>query len=738
MAPTWPLTLDSIVCNDIDNPALDGGNEKYLLGDRCANAPRTFLNEDKCLFSDEVSACSNEAVVSDTEITLSEDNLKAMYDGSGRFVYAVNGLRIEDTGSPCEDNGRSRWLKIYDTDASGTCLESTYNDDTIATLSSLLETQISDYSDAETIDILYQTSNGDCSVPVGQDLSGSSIVVAASVYDFTPWVRQHPGGKAAIKQFANQNKALLEYPDHHEMWRWEDNKDVSIYIGRLDYSTSFRDLHPELQTNAIKDYFGIESAVSNDKVVVCGSPFEVANDHSLGETGLSFSRNGENNSHPASLLRLQRSTQWLSVVLDAQDQLRQRMAWALSQIFAINDSDTKEKEQSEGFITFYDIFVRNSFGNYRDIMKEVSYSPMMGMMLSYLGSQSTAYVLRKKSLLQYADENFAREIMQLFSIGTVLLNSDGTAQLDNDEQVLTYTNDHIQSYARAWTGFDYQSRRGNIERSDNNPNRIDPMDVIGEYRDVFPKIDLSNGYIGDRYPLCVDLPPLQFLRKGSVYRLLGSSTLLQLQANPNSRFLKVDVTSKSIALDSSSELYDKLCNANGGSTCNYDSKVVLDENLSCNGDECDVDTLTFVEVGDGVYFEYVRQPCVELSFYNNGKTVTTQNRDDELCENPNLPVAGEFCSSTMTKTRAEAKNCKYIHERMAYDTALGRCEEIGQTFSDYTKAKDMSGEFQGCWGYSRFHHWHPASCSVKIKVEKYSGYAAIVHDPASLLSEIAL
>lgn len=58
-------------------------------------------------------------------------------------------------------------------------------------------------------------------------------------------------------------------------------------------------------------------------------------------------------------------------------------------------------------------------------------------------------------------------------------------------------------------------------------------------------------------------------------------------------------------------------------------------------------------------------------------------------------VAGEYCSEESDDWRAEAKNCKYIHERMAYDTALGRCEEIGQTFSDYTKAKDMSGENLG-------------------------------------------
>lgn len=112
---------------------------------------------------------------------------------------------------------------------------------------------------------------------------------------------------------------------------------------------------------------------------------------------------------------------------------------------------------TETFVNFYDIFVRNAFGNYKDILREVSYSPLMADMLTYYESKSTECIYNKYGRIQFADENFAREIMQLFSIGLVELNSDGTMKLDeNDIPIPTYSNDDITEYARVWTGFTRQ------------------------------------------------------------------------------------------------------------------------------------------------------------------------------------------------------------------------------------------------------------------------------------------
>ena len=91
--------------------------------------------------------------------------------------------------------------------------------------------------------------------------------------------------------------------------------------------------------------------------------------------------------------------------------------------------------------------IRNAFGNYADVLKEVSYSPMMAWMLSYYGGQSTAFVARRGQL-SFADENYAREIMQLFTTGLFQLHKNGTQVLDEDgKSQHVYTNDDIGTRA---------------------------------------------------------------------------------------------------------------------------------------------------------------------------------------------------------------------------------------------------------------------------------------------------
>lgn len=88
--------------------------------------------------------------------------------------------------------------------------------------------------------------------------------------------------------------------------------------------------------------------------------------------------------------------------------------------------------------------------------------------------------------------------MQLFSTGLYLLNIDGTPKLDKNKQpIAVYSNDEIMSFARIWTGFDYQQGRGNVEESSWSGNRHDPMRIQASWRDKFPKSDLVGGYIGD-------------------------------------------------------------------------------------------------------------------------------------------------------------------------------------------------------------------------------------------------
>ena len=145
-------------------------------------------------------------------------------------------------------------------------------------------------------------------------------------------------------------------------------------------------------------------------------------------------------------------------------------------------------------------------------MREVAYSPLMATYLTFLESKLQAYTG------SYPDENFAREIMQLFSVGLYRLRMDGTVYVDAaGEPLATYDNDDIMDGARLWTGFALRASRGNLEHytGDNHENMVDPMKIVPTKRDAFPKMDLYDGHIGDGYPLCVELPPRAFLRKGA-------------------------------------------------------------------------------------------------------------------------------------------------------------------------------------------------------------------------------
>ncbi len=132
----------------------------------------------------------------------------------------------------------------------------------------------------------------------------------------------------------------------------------------------------------------------------------------------------------------------------APDPLRQRVAFALSQIFVISDRLEDLGVEPAGMANYYDHLLAHSFGNYRDLLRGVALHPCMGLYLSHLGNRKADPDARV-----FPDENFAREIMQLFSIGLWELNPDGTRRLDAQGQPIpSYTNDDITEFARVFTG----------------------------------------------------------------------------------------------------------------------------------------------------------------------------------------------------------------------------------------------------------------------------------------------
>ena len=134
-----------------------------------------------------------------------------------------------------------------------------------------------------------------------------------------------------------------------------------------------------------------------------------------------------------------------------EDQLRQRAAFALSQIFVISFTDPTLRSQVRGVASYYDMLGENAFGNFRDLLEAVSLHPMMGVYLSHLKNQKEDVATGR-----VPDLNFAREITQLFTIGQYKLNADGSVVLAADgKPAAAYESADLQGLSQVFTGWSW-------------------------------------------------------------------------------------------------------------------------------------------------------------------------------------------------------------------------------------------------------------------------------------------
>jgi uncharacterized protein (DUF1800 family) len=158
------------------------------------------------------------------------------------------------------------------------------------------------------------------------------------------------------------------------------------------------------------------------------------------------------------------------------DQLRRRVSWALSQIWVVSGVDT---QQSRWLQEYYKILDRNAFGNYRNLMAEMTLNPAMGNYLDMIRSTRTN-----------PNENYPREIMQLFTIGLVMLNQDGTPILDgNGNPIPTYDQDKVTNFTKVFTGWSGCNSAPPTcpNATPGVPNYIDPMLLNANNHDLTAK-----------------------------------------------------------------------------------------------------------------------------------------------------------------------------------------------------------------------------------------------------------
>lgn len=137
---------------------------------------------------------------------------------------------------------------------------------------------------------------------------------------------------------------------------------------------------------------------------------------------------------------------WQNNILN-QDLLRQKVAWALSQIFVVSINSALEG-RGEALASYYDVLLKNSLGNFKDLLIEVALHPTMGYYLSHYNNPKA-----DPNSNIHPDENFAREVMQLFTIGLYELNLDGSHKKDNNgRDIETYSMHTIREMAKVFTG----------------------------------------------------------------------------------------------------------------------------------------------------------------------------------------------------------------------------------------------------------------------------------------------
>lgn len=190
------------------------------------------------------------------------------------------------------------------------------------------------------------------------------------------------------------------------------------------------------------------------------------------------------------------------------DQLRARTAFALSQLLVISAADGDLSGRPRTMASFYDVLEANAFGNFRQLLNDVTLHPGMALYLTYMAN-------RKESATRVPDENYAREIMQLFTIGLHQLNPDGSRKLDGSgNPIPTYTNEDVTGLAKVFTGWSWGGPDNSDARFSGSSTTRDPN------RDVLPL---------QGYPKFFSSSEKKFL--GVTIPARGTATLADMQAD---------------------------------------------------------------------------------------------------------------------------------------------------------------------------------------------------------------
>jgi len=181
-------------------------------------------------------------------------------------------------------------------------------------------------------------------------------------------------------------------------------------------------------------------------------------------------------------LNADRQEIWFRNSIRGPDQLRQRVAFALSEIMVVSQQSALQN-MPYALADYYDMLSRNAFGDFRQLMQDVTLHPAMGVYLNMLGNQKPDAANNIRP-----DENYARELLQLFTVGLVELNADGTVRKGADGVPLpTYDQSVIEGFANVFTGWNYAGSATFAQARRTLANQIVPMQAYPEQHSPLAK-----------------------------------------------------------------------------------------------------------------------------------------------------------------------------------------------------------------------------------------------------------
>ena len=321
--------------------------------------------------------------------------------------------------------------------------------------------------------------------------------------------------------------------------------------------------------------------------------------------------------------------------------------------------------------------------------------------------------------------------------------------------IITYS---VVACVQVWTGFDRQSKRGNIPNPGKtvdwgSNNNIDPMQVKPEWRDYFPKTALDSGYLGDGYPLCQELGRRPFLAQGATYKYTGQAPIEgPWDRNPVPGRPRLTPSRKTSAL------YRTLCARGAGvnGTCTFPSEVILPKTLPCDGLECGAENIrmvTIIDRGEKFYYTYIPRPCVRLTWFEGGlqtrfkeyiknvkgSSMSCYKQACNQCADPGSATAAgaACCNGDDDLVSLQGSECLFVMESMPFATAQKRC---AMTYTDGRVCAGNQLNYGHWWKHLQrsCHHrqfdWTSTPCSLKVQVLP-TGHVSLV-SPSDSYAEL--